>query len=122
MFITVKPFPNLEKSNARKLALSKQTIKIGNTIRDFNNMILPISLNDYYYGLKLNTIKNEKNIIKSVYIEDNIGHSFVEHIKEQSILFNGHINEKIEIDFYLYKNKLGKKYVILSMWDEIKKG
>lgn len=117
MFITVRSFPDLEISNIRKLKLNKGLIKIAPTKRDFNNLILPLTMNDYYYGLNLKIIKDEKGIIEFVFIDKSKGDNFVEYIKEKSELFKKHINEFININFYLYTNKLGKKYVILSMID-----
>lgn len=120
MFITVRSFPKLEINNIKNLKLNKHLIKIGKTRKDFNSLILPLTMNDHYYGLKLKTIKNKNGIIEFVSINNSTSDNFLEYIKEKSILLNKHINEYIDIKFYLYNNKLGNKYVILNMVDNTK--
>ncbi len=72
MFIIVRPFPELEIKNISKLKLNKDLVKLGETKRNFNDLFLPLSNNEYY-GKKLDVVSD--NIFKS---------NFLSIIKDQS--------------------------------------
>lgn len=72
-------------------------------------------MNDYYYGIKLEQIKDHNGKVESVII-NNI--NFIDYIKDQSEILNKDNNYFYQVNFYLYINKLGVKYVIISMFNE----
>ncbi len=110
MYITLRPFPDLQIKNINKLPLNKGMLNIRETKRNFNNSTLPLSTNIYYYGTKLNKTINNLGIIEAVWVE---GSNFIDLVKDKSYLVNKTVNGSTEVDFYLYTNSRGNKRIIV---------
>lgn len=110
MFISLRVFPKLQLKNINKLKLDKQLVNIGESKEYFNNSVLPLTLNDFYYGTRLKHTVDNKGIVQSVFIEDtNLIDLFKTRLSNKE--FKGFSGDVI---FYLYINDLGRKFVIVS--------
>lgn len=112
LFITVRSFPELELKNINRVKLNKDELNIGKTKRDFNSLVLPLTLDENYYGIKLKYNIDDKGKVESVFF-NNI--NFIDYIKDNSEILNKYNNDFYVVNFYLYLNKLNEKYVIVSM-------
>jgi len=117
MIISVKRLPELELENINKLKLDKKLVRIGETRRNFNSLILPLTMNEYYYGNKLDKVVKNDNIKSDIYVRIiNVimdDKNIIPLIEKNSILVNKVINGSYDLDFYEFINKRNKKYIIV---------
>lgn len=115
MSIPLRKYPELELNNINHLKLDKDLIKIGETKRNFNNLKLPLSMEEEYYGNKLEKhiqrVGNSKHENITQVILDN--KNIIPLIGEKSKLINKLINGVLDTDFYEYINKKNRKYIIV---------
>lgn len=114
MVINVKRLPDLEVENINKLKLDKNLVRIGETKRNFNRLILPLTMNDLYYGNKLLKNLSKDGLIKEVYLD---GKNIITLIENNSLLVNKVYNPG-DVDFYEFINLKNKKYIILKKKDK----
>lgn len=114
MVINVKRLPDLEVYNINNLKLDKNLVRIGETKRNFNRLILPLTMNDLYYGNKLLKIFSKEGLIKEVYLD---GKNIITLIDKNSLLVNKG-NNTGDVEFYEFINLKNKKYIILMKKDK----
>lgn len=114
MVINVKRLPDLEVYNINNLKLDKNLVRIGETKRNFNRLILPLTMNDLYYGNKLLKKFSKEGLIKEVYLD---GKNIITLIDKNSLLVNKG-NNPGDVEFYEFINLKNKKYIILMKKDK----
>lgn len=107
LFCMLKSFPDLELKNVNKLKLNKELLNISATKKSFNDNILPLSANTYYYGDKLQL--TNKDGLSCLMVNDK---NIADDIKNNSMILSDSMVDINKLEFYLYKG-LNNYYVIL---------
>lgn len=108
MTISIERLPDLEIENINKIKLDKNGIRIGETKRAFNNIVLPLTMNVHYYGNKLDK-QTTNNKISAVYM-DNMNR--IPFIIENSKLVNKMVDPSL-LDFYEFISKKKRKHILV---------
>lgn len=115
MYISMNELDDLKIKSINRIDVNKEFVKTSDK-KLFNNSILPLSYNTFYYGDKIYKFKDEDGELKV--LVDNI--DFIDLLKQStsnSVLINKENPILHNLDFYLYTNKSKVKYVIVTKLD-----
>src|ERR1700712_769466 len=110
LYTPLSEFPDdLKIKSINKIGINKEFVKTSDK-KLFNNSILPLSYNTFYYGDKLYKFEDIDGKLKV--LVDNI--DFVDILKQSTGNFVKENPTLHNLDFHLYTNKSKVKYVIVT--------
>ena len=113
IYIIIDHLPELELKNINKLNINKEIVSISETKRNFNNNILPLTMNTDYFGLELEKIeiKESGKELKVILLDENNKKIDIFPIlKNNSLALDIYLKNPnmINLSFYSYNSKISE--------------